>query len=420
MKILNKNRLIPFIAMNQLKFKKVQAIVAIISVTFGVAVFIYIAGYINGVNKWVRDMTLAESPDIRLFNESGISSFNALDKHFSEMLNVVDHQKPKSEKLNLKNGKRIIQEIQNDFRVKAVSYTVKSQVYYHIGSTNISGIITGIDFFHENNMLNIDNKIVSGSFEGFSSIPNSLIMGEKLRQKLNLSIGDKVHITSEEGYNIVGVLIGSIKTGIPDIDKDICYANERTVQNLIGANSSYITEIKVKLFDMSIASSLADEYSNKYLFKSSNWQIDNAALFEGAELQNVIFDCIALSILLVAGFGIFNILNMIIYEKIKDIAIIKAMGFSDKDVQTIFITQALLIGIIGGIFGLILGFLLSFGTSLIPYNSDVFVSVDHIPMNFNALFYFGAFVFALMTTFFAGYIPAKKASRLDPVSILRE
>ncbi len=110
---------------------------------------------------------------------------------------------------------------------------------------------------------------------------------------------------------------------------------------------------------------------------------------------------------------------MMIYEKMKDISIIKAMSFSDKDVQIIFMTQAIVIGLIGGLTGILLGFLLSYGTSLLPYESDVFVSIDHLPMNFSPVYYLLGLMFTLLTTSLAGYLPSRKASKLDPITILR-
>lgn len=419
MGFVDKYKLMAFIAFTQLRARKVQTIVAIVSVTFGIAVFIYIVGYIKGVNQFTFEVTLRESPDIRLFEEVESNTNNIVAKIFPDDFNPVHHVKPQNKQLNLKDGKLVLKELQNDSRFRAVASTIETQVYFHIGSGNVSGGITGIDLASEDRMFNLSKKLVEGSFDSFNSTPNSLVMGEKLRRRLNLNIGDKICVTTENNKSMMGILVATVKTGIPETDKQLCYATEKTVQNLLGVPSSYITEIKMKLYDAELAPRIASGLGKKYHYNNSDWQTDNATLFEGAELQDLIFNCIAMSILFVAGFGIFNILNMMIFEKMKDISIIKAMGFSDNDVRIIFMTQALGIGLIGGLTGIFLGFLLSFGTSLLPYESDVFVSTDHLPMNFSPAYYFIGLVFALLTTSLAGYLPSRKASRLDPVTTLR-
>jgi lipoprotein-releasing system permease protein len=124
-------------------------------------------------------------------------------------------------------------------------------------------------------------------------------------------------------------------------------------------------------------------------------------------------------LLIVAGFGIYNILNMMIYEKMDTIAILKATGFSGKDVQSIFLVIALSIGVFGGLLGLLLGFGLSAIIDQIPFTSDALPQVKSYPINYNPTFYLIGVVFSLVTTFFAGWFPARKASKVDPVTIIR-
>lgn len=409
-----------FISFTQLRYKINQTLIAILSVMCGVAIFIYVAGYINGVNRFTSEMTIKESPDIRLFNEISSNKKSVIDYEFSNDINIVYHAKPSDKSLGLKDGKFVIEELKNNPNIKYVSSSVKTQVYFNVGGINISGVLTGINFEEEDKIFNLKSKLTAGNFRQMETMPNAFVMGEKLARRLNLDIKDKVNLITDNGQFILGTLVGIIKTGIPEKDKELCYTSEKTVQLLLDAPSAYITEIKIKIRDITCAPELAHFLGDKYKFNHSNWQIDNAAIFEGAEIQALIFNCIAICLLIVAGFGIYNILNMSIYEKMKDIAILKAMGFSSKDILYIFLSQSLIIGLLGGISGIILGFLLAFCTSLIPYKSDVFVSVDHLPMNFSNYYYLVGIIFAIITTFFAGYFPARKAAKSDPLLILKK
>jgi len=126
-------------------------------------------------------------------------------------------------------------------------------------------------------------------------------------------------------------------------------------------------------------------------------------------------------ILLVAGFGIYNILNMTIYEKIKEIAILKATGFSGPSVVSIFLQQAIYIGLMGGVIGIFFGMGISYGFSTIYIGGNVpgGGALNYIPMSFYVPHYVEAIVFGILTTIAAGYFPARKASRVDPVTIIR-
>jgi lipoprotein-releasing system permease protein len=124
-------------------------------------------------------------------------------------------------------------------------------------------------------------------------------------------------------------------------------------------------------------------------------------------------------LLIVARFGIYNILNMMIYEKMNTIAILKATGFAGRDVQKIFLVIAMSIGFFGGLAGLIFGFGLSALIDQIPFKTPSLPSVKTYPINYNPIFYVIGAVFSLITTFLAGWFPSRKASKVDPVVIIR-
>ena len=125
------------------------------------------------------------------------------------------------------------------------------------------------------------------------------------------------------------------------------------------------------------------------------------------------------SILIVSGFGIFNILMMIIYEKMQDIAILKAIGYRDRDIRVIFLTESLIIGFVGGLLGLLLGFTMQTIVGNIRMDVKGFVSMEYLKFNQSPAFYAFAFIFGLIVTAISGYIPARKASQVDPIEIIR-
>lgn len=109
-------------------------------------------------------------------------------------------------------------------------------------------------------------------------------------------------------------------------------------------------------------------------------------------------------------------MNMTVNEKIREIAILKAMGFDGVDIVQIFLTQSILIGVIGGLVGLTLGFGISAYVDTLPFEVG---GLDTLPIAYRIIDYTQAFLFGILTTFIAGYLPAHKASKVDPVAIIR-
>ena len=178
-------------------------------------------------------------------------------------------------------------------------------------------------------------------------------------------------------------------------------------QRIAGQGNNFITDISVKLHDIEKAKYMSDQIANTYGVNAIDVKTANAQFEAGNSIRNIITYAVSITLLIVAGFGIYNILNMVIYEKMNDIAILKATGFSGSDVKKIFIYQAMFIG------------MMSYVVSKTPFETEAIPTVKTFPVNFDPLFYVIGSVFALITTFFAGYLPAKKASKIDPVDIIR-
>lgn len=419
MKILTDIQLAAAIALTHMRSRLKQTIVATAGVTFGIMVFVFMVSFITGSNEYIRAIAFDQSPHLRLYNEVQTAPGTIIGKVMPNTVNMVDHVKPKDVLPGLKDGKHVVQTLALNPQVAAISGSINAQVFYRLGSSTINGVINGIEFDAENALFNLQSKLTDGSFKELSTMPNSVVMGVGLAKRLNVKTGDRLALTTENGNNFFVTVVGTFKTGMTDIDKQQSYANLNTVQRFLGVPAAYITDIKIKLHDMEPAPALSLELQQKYGFQGSDWKQDNAAILQGDILRSLIVYGVAVTILLVAGFGIFNILTMMIYEKMKDIAILKAMGFSDSDIRWIFLVQALIIGITGALLGLLFGFLCSWGISKIPYKSDVMITLDHLPVSFNAMYYITGFTFGIITTTLAGYLPSRKASHVDPITILR-
>ena len=245
---------------------------------------------------------------------------------------------------------------------------------------------------------------------------DGIFVAVDLAKNLSLKVNDNLNILTSDGISKNYKVIGIFKTDVASIDKSRAYININAARQLIGANQSYATDIQINIKDYNKTDHIINQIAPIIPYKTESWQMANQQLVAGSSLRDIIAIAISLVILIVAGFGIYNIMNMTINQKIREIAILKAMGFSGPDVTQIFLTQAIVIGIIGGFIGLGFGYLIAILVNKIPFEVAGMLT---LPMAYTLKDYILAFMFGLVTTFIAGYIPARKASKIDPVTILR-
>ena len=160
--------------------------------------------------------------------------------------------------------------------------------------------------------------------------------------KLLADIGDVVQVTTVKGERFSLKVVGYFQSGIQDFDKVQSYASINTVQKIMGKPGNYITDIQVRLKDMEMAPALAKEYTALFGADAEDIQTANSQFETGSSIRTLISYAVGITLLIVAGFGIYNILNMMIYEKMDSIAILKATRFSGKDVKRIFLFMLLL------------------------------------------------------------------------------
>jgi lipoprotein-releasing system permease protein len=214
-------------------------------------------------------------------------------------------------------------------------------------------------------------------------------------------------------------VVGYYESGLQDIDKVQSYASIATAQKLLGKTTSYITDIQLKLKDINKAPETAKEYGQLFDVDAVDIQTANAQFETGSDIRSLISYAVGITLLIVAGFGIYNILNMMIFEKMDSIAILKATGFSGKEVKNVFITIGITIGVVGGLCGLLFGFIFSVIIDNLPFITPAMPTVTTFPVNYDIKFYLIGTIFSIVTTYLAGYFPAKKASKVDPVIIIR-
>lgn len=409
------------IAKTHLISKRKQTGVAALGVTFGISMFIIMMSFMTGLNGLLDGLILNRTPHIQIYNNTAPTEFQPIQRHFSfsDDLLVIQSIKPKAKLDRIHNALPILSQLRQNEKVQGATPQATCKVFYLAGSTNLNGILGGIQVQEEMRLFNFSEYIVEGDVLSLAKKKNTILLGAGIAKRLSLTIGDKIAVMNTQG-NLFNLSIGGIyQSGLAEVDDIQSYVSFEMAQQILGAGANHISRIHVKLKDIDEAIPLARHIEQLYDVRALDINAANAQFETGSDIRNLISYAVSITLLVVAGFGIYNILNMLIYEKMNDIAILKATGFTGRDVMQIFILQALIIGILGAILGMVIGYGISRFIDQIPFVTEALPTIKTYPINYDPAFYFTAVIFALVTTFLAGFLPARKAQNIDPVEIIR-
>jgi lipoprotein-releasing system permease protein len=397
-----------------------QTLIAATGVMFSITMFVALLGFMNGLNTMLDGLVLNRTPHIRFYNEIRPNPNQPVDQssQFENSLNIIRSIKPSTSRLAIHNSEAIIKTLEEDTRVLGVSPKISAQVFFNVGTIDLTGIVSGIDVDKEAELFAFTDYVTSGNYADLNQT-NTIILGKGAADRMLADIGDVIQVTTAQGNRVQLRVVGYYQSGLGDFDNVNSFASISTVQKMLGEPAAYITDIQVKLKDLSLAPPLAREFGKVFEIDADDIQTVNAQFETGTSIRSMISYAVGITLLVVSGFGIYNILNMMIFEKLDTIAILKAIGFSSQDVNRIFISIALTIGLVGGALGLLFGFLAGLGIERIPFETAALPTIKTFPVDFNPKYYLIGGTFSLITTYLAGFFPARKASGVDPVEIIR-
>lgn len=400
-----------YIAKTYITANKKLSAIAIFGVVLGMSIYVFMNCLVVGFDEVSYGSVFKSTPHIRLYKDSEISKPLVKDSSYL-IINpkIVPHHN------RIIDPKAVKELVSKHPKVLVVTPQVNTGVFYNSGKSQISGSVIGIVPEEANKMFDLASMMVDGSWEGLTSNPNSILIGVGIANKMNLAVGDNINITSSKSVNKNLKVVGVYKTSNSKVDNSTSYVNLSSAQQLMKENAGFVTDMNINLTDYTEATALSGELSRLSGYKVESFEQSNETLMAGNRMRKIVINFISSTILIVAGFGIYNILNMTVSQKINDIAILKAMGFKGKDVIQIFVTQAMTIGVIGVIGGLLIA------TLVISQLKKVYIGGDmgYFPIDYTWTKYVQGVVVGLALTFLAGYIPARKAANVDPVSIFRK
>ncbi len=394
-----------------------QFLVAVLSVTFGISMYVFMNSFMAGVNDKQTEITFTSMAHIKIYNDLLVEVNSILpEPRNSEEVLMVNNARNIRYTEGIKNADAIKDKLAPLSEVTNIAAQLNQNVIIRNGVSKVSANLSGIETLNEDQLFNTAQYLTEGDLFDLDKRSNGIILGTGLATNLGVGTGDNVAVVISDGTTKIFTVTGLIETGAIVADKTRALVAIQTARQLFSKNKSYATEVLVNLKDYNDADDLAERITILTDYKVESWQEGNSQLDSASVLRDIIAIAVSLTILMVAGFGIYNIMNMTVNEKIKEIAILKAMGFNGNDVIEIFLTQSVIIGLTGGFTGLILGNIIARIIDVVPFEM---ASLSTLPVAYNPSDYIMAFCFGLIITFLAGYLPSRKASKIDPVEILR-
>lgn len=402
------------IALTHVITRKKQTFVASLGVTIGVSIYLFMNSLSAGFTTFSRNEIFKNNAHIKIFQDDEISK-PLVERMPNGSTTVIINPQITTLSKKLVNPEMLLAKVKSKpFVVTAISQ-VSFDAFYYRGKAQIRGTSNGVNIEDYNTMFSLEKYIVAGKINELSNNKNGILIGSGIAEKLSLGLNDNITVMSS--FNVVKVLkiVGIFTTGNSMTDQQKSYVNLSTAQQFVKEGPSYVSTIFANTPNPEKSDDYAKEIQKLTSYTVEDWKTTNADVLSGDKTRNTMMQAISMSILLVAAFGIYNILSSTIAQKINDIAILKATGFSGKDIVQIFVLEALIMGSIGTLMGLL------FGGLLIEIMSHAYMGgpVGYFPISFEPTLFAYSLILGIFITFCAGYFPARKAAKVDPVVILR-
>jgi lipoprotein-releasing system permease protein len=410
------------IALRFLTARKRSMLMSLAGIIFGVGFFIVTQAQTSGFEQFFIRTILGTNGAIRIEDkiqdtifamaaaghDAGASKFEVrVDRSARKYIEGVEDP-------------ALLAEALRKFRnVAGVSTVVEGSVIADSSFKNDSAKVYGI---------NLDDHLVvsdlaaqvqrgSGSLEDFRSTPQGVLLGKVLADRLQLVVGDSFTLqagTEQRRYRVSAIY----STGVSDIDKVRIYLHLGEARSLLKKTTG-ASFIQVALFDRDRAPQDAVQMEEVLRHSTKSWQEREESWLQAFKALQISAALTVSTIILISGLGMFNTLAMIVIEKTKEIAILRSMGYTRRDISRIFIWLGAIVLVIGTIGGWGLGAGVTYGVSKMPIRIRGIFSADSFQVSWNIWHYVVATVTAAVVVMTAAVIPARRAARLEPGDIIR-
>jgi lipoprotein-releasing system permease protein len=409
------------LAIRHLLARPRQTLLTFLGIFFAGTAYITITSFFLGFREFLVDQLVNNDAQIRIQSREEFLTPDTLNAPFYPDSKFVYWHSPPSGRID---NARILDpsgwylRLEADPNVVAYSPQYSAQVIITRASATLSGRLIGCDAAKQVKVTNIQDFMIDGEFSSIAAGGNRVLLGEGLLKKLGTRRGEIIQMSSGRDFPRPFKVVGVFKTGIKTLDDTTAFASLADVQK-INLTPNQVSDIAIRVKDPLTARALAMSWSKFSSEKIQSWDQINENFLNVFRIQDATRYFITAVILLVAGFGIYNILNIVVTQKRRDIAILRSMGFERRDVLTLFFLQGLILGVAGAFLGQIVGYVICSFLSTVPFGGGPLGGSGFLNISFGLDIYVLGWFLPVTVSIFASVLPARAASKLTPIEIIR-
>jgi len=411
------NTLLVSIAVKHLLARKRQSVVSLMGVVLGVAFFLAISTMMLGSEADFIHRLVDNTPHISITDEYRNPHRQPVETAYPGGAVEIRSVKPETETRGIRGFASILDYLRAIPNLKA-SPALAGEAVVSFAGKDVAISLNGVLPVELATVSTIQSYMTDGAITDLIANPDGIIVGSELMRVLSLHVGENITVAASTGQIHTFKILGVFHTGRASYDQGQVFVALKRVQSLLG-RPNRINSIIVKLADPYAARDMAARIEAHIGYKAVSWQEASEDIMSTLMIRNIIMYSVVSAVLIVAAFGIYNIISTVVMEKQRDIAILKSMGFHAVDIEWIFVTQGMVLGLIGCATGLPLGIammlILESFKFHIPGSSDPI----SLPLDWSWYQFAIAGAFALVSATLAALLPARKAANVQPVDIIR-